>query len=157
MRSRSRHLRSHDRSTPDEAEIAARLRLSATRLARRLRQEADTGFTPSQLSALATIHNHGPLTLGALADHERVAPPSITKVVAKLEAEGLVARAPDATDGRVSHVSATAAGRALIEDSRRRKTTWLTGRIRELDPADRARLADALDALDRLVSNADRP
>jgi DNA-binding MarR family transcriptional regulator len=141
----------------DEAAIAARLRLSATRLARRLRQEADSGFTPSQLSALAVIFNHGPLTLGALAEHERVAPPSITKAVAKLEAEGLVERAADPTDGRVSRVSATAAGRALIEESRRRKTTWLTARIRELDPDQQARLADALDALDALIAQEERP
>ena len=70
--------------------MAGRLRLSATRLARRLRQQADTGLSPSQLSALATIRTHGPLTLGALAEHERVAPPSVTKVVAKLEAAGWV-------------------------------------------------------------------
>jgi DNA-binding MarR family transcriptional regulator len=143
--------------TLDEAEIAARLRLSATRLARRLRQEAGGGFTPSQLSALATVHNHGPLTLGALADHERVAPPSITKVVAKLEADGLVERTSDPSDGRVSHVSATPAGHDLIEETRRRKTTWLTGRIRELDADAQARLTAALDVLDVLTTNPDQP
>ncbi|MGQ0832695.1 MAG: MarR family winged helix-turn-helix transcriptional regulator [Microthrixaceae bacterium] len=140
----------------DEAEIAARLRLSATRLARRLRREADTGFTPSQLAALATIYNHGPLTLGALADHERVAPPSITKVVTKLEADGLVARSPDPTDGRVSHVVATAAGRAHVEESRRRKTTWLAGRLHELGPDAQARLAPALDVLEAILDE-DQP
>ncbi|MFZ6005493.1 MAG: MarR family winged helix-turn-helix transcriptional regulator [Actinomycetota bacterium] len=141
----------------DEAEIAARLRLSATRLARRLRQEADSGFTPSQLSALATIHNSGPITLGALADQERVAPPSITKVVAKLEAEGLVERTPDAIDGRVCHVSTTRAGRALVEESRRRKTTWLAGRLHELGPDAQARLAAALDVLEDILADEDRP
>ena len=87
--------------TPAQAdeELAARLRLSATRLARRLRQEADAGLTPSQLSALAVIEREGPLTLGALADQEKVAPPSITKVVAKLESIGLVARAVDPAIG----------------------------------------------------------
>lgn len=141
----------------DEAEIAARLRLSATRLARRLRQEADSGFTPSQLSALATVHNHGPLTLGALADHERVAPPSITKVVAKLETDGLVERIPDPTDGRVCRVTTTAAGSALVEESRRRKTTWLTGRLHELGPDAQARLASALDVLDAIIGAEDQP
>lgn len=133
-----------------DAEIAARLRLSATRLARRLRQEGGTGLTPSQLSALAAVHNHGPLTLGELADHERVAPPSITKVVAKLERNGLLARTPDATDRRVHRVATTKAGAALIVETRRRKTTWLTSRVRELDPEDQARLAEALDVLDAL-------
>ena len=75
-------------SATDTAAMAARLRLSATRLARRLRQESGAGLSPSQQSALAVIANHGPLTLGALAEHERVAPPSITKVVSKLECDG---------------------------------------------------------------------
>ena len=141
----------------DEAEIAARLRLSATRLARRLRQEADSGFTPSQLSALATVHNHGPLTLGALAEHERVAPPSITKVVAKLETDGLVERTPDLTDGRVWRVTTTSAGSALVEESRRRKTTWLTGRMHDLGPDAQARLAAALDVLDAILAAEDQP
>ena len=115
-------------------EIAARLRLSATRLARRLRQEADTGLSPSQLSALAVIASHGPLTLGALAEHERVAPPTITKVVAKLESDGLVTRKPDPDDRRVSRV-AISPPRAprLLEESRRRKTAWLTARLDDLD------------------------
>lgn len=143
-------------SPPDPAEIAGRLRLSATRLARRLRQEADSGFTPSQLSALSTIHNHGPLTLGALAEIERVAPPSITKVVTKLEGDGLVERTQCPDDGRVSHVSATRAGRELIEESRRRKTTWLTARVQELDPKARARLAASLDALDALIASEEQ-
>src|SRR2546423_9942609 len=103
-------------------EIAARLRLSATRLARRLRQESSAGLSPSQQSALAVIANHGPLTLGALADHERVAPPSITKVVSKLECDGLVTRAADPDDRRVCRVAISPAGDALLEESRRRKT-----------------------------------
>jgi DNA-binding MarR family transcriptional regulator len=138
----------------DEAEIAARLRLSATRLARRLRQESSSGLTPSQLSALAAVLNRGPITLGELAEHERVAPPSITKVVAKLEAEGLLERRTDPDDRRVSRVRTTKAGAALIEETRRRKTAWLAGRIRELDPGARAELAAALDVLDELCAEA---
>jgi DNA-binding MarR family transcriptional regulator len=141
----------------DVAEMAARLRLSATRLARRLRQQADSGFTHTQLSALAVIDGHGPLTLGALAELERVAPPSITKVVTKLEAEGLVERAIDPADRRVTYVTTTRAGRDLLAESRRRKTTWLTARIRELPADEQARLADALDVLDHLTSLDDLP
>jgi DNA-binding MarR family transcriptional regulator len=133
-------------------EIAARLRLSATRLARRLRQESGAGLSPSQQSALAVIANHGPLTLGALAEHERVAPPSITKVVSKLECDGLVTRAPDRADRRICRVAISPEGEALLEESRRRKTAWLTARISELDPERQRRLADALDMLDELVT-----
>jgi DNA-binding MarR family transcriptional regulator len=134
------------------AEIASRLRLSATRLARRLRQESGAGLSPSQQSALAVIANHGPLTLGALAEHERVAPPSITKVVSKLECDGLVTRSPDPADRRVCRVAISPEGAALLDESRRRKTAWLTARISELDPDRQRRLADALDVLDELTS-----
>src|SRR5690349_10908404 len=106
---------------PEPYESAARLRLSATRLARRLRQEADAGLTPSQLSALAVIANHGPLTLGALAEWERVAPPSATKIVNHLEAAGLVVRTGDPDDRRVTLVATSDAGAALLAESRRRK------------------------------------
>jgi DNA-binding MarR family transcriptional regulator len=133
-------------------EIAARLRLSATRLARRLRQESGAGLSPSQQSALSVIANQGPLTLGALAEHERVAPPSITKVVSKLEADGLVIRTPDPADRRICRVAVSADGAALLEESRRRKTAWLTERISELDQEGQRRLADALDVLDELIS-----
>jgi DNA-binding MarR family transcriptional regulator len=133
-----------------EAEIAARLRLSATRLARRLRQESASGLSPSQFSALAVIHHRGPLTLGELAEVERVAPPTISKVVAKLEADGLVERHVDPTDKRVSLVRVTKAGGQLHDETKRRRTTWLTARIRELPADEQARLAEALDVLDRL-------
>lgn len=141
----------------DLGDTAVRLRLAVTRLARRLRQESTTGHTPSQLSALAVIVTHGPLTLGALADHERVAPPSITKVVTKLEAEGLVLRRPDPTDGRVTHVAATKAGHALVAETRRRKTTWLAARLKQLPAEEQARLADALGVLEHLMQEDPRP
>ena len=140
------------RTSPSAPEIAARLRLSATRLARRLRQEAGAGLSPSQLSALAVISNDGPLTLGALAEHERVAPPSITKVVSKLECVGLVTRTPDPKDRRVCRVEVSPEGAALLDEVRRRKTAWLTARISQLDADQQRRLADALDVIDELIS-----
>ncbi len=97
------------------------------------------------------------LTLGALAELEGVAPPSITKVLTKLEADGLIARTTDPTDGRVTLVSTSRAGRAFIAETRRRRTNWLTARIRQLSPEEQTSLADALDALDHLLSTEDRP
>jgi DNA-binding MarR family transcriptional regulator len=135
----------------DEAAMAARLRLSATRLARQLRRQADTGLSPSQLSALTSIEAHGPMTLGALAEHERVAPPSITRVVAKLEELGLVRRAADPHDRRATLVSTTPAGETLLVEVRARKDVWLAARLAELGADQRARLAAALDVLDGLT------
>jgi DNA-binding MarR family transcriptional regulator len=132
--------------------LAARLRLVATRLARQLRQQADTGLSPSQISALATINKHGPLTLGALADLERVAPPSVTKVVTKLEAAGYVARQADERDRRVVRVITTAAGDELLAEQRERKDAWLAARIAEMTADERRRIADALEVLEQLTS-----
>jgi DNA-binding MarR family transcriptional regulator len=144
-------LRSAD--DPDALAMADRLRLSATRLARRLRQESGTDLTPSQLSALAAIDRHGPLTLGTLAEVERVAPPSVTKAVAKLEAEGLVARQTDAADRRVAWVSLTAAGASRLARIRKRRSVWLATRLAALDDLDRRKLAHALDVLDELAAD----
>jgi DNA-binding MarR family transcriptional regulator len=136
------------------AAVADRLRLSATRLARRLRQESGAGLTPSQLSVLASIDRHGPLTLKALAATERVAPPSVTKAVAKLEAEGLVVRRVDELDRRVAWISLTPEGAAGLAQIRRRRSQWLATRVETLDPDQRRRLADALDVLDQLTAEA---
>ena len=138
----------------DTTAIAARLRLSATRLARQLRQESDAALTPSQLSALASIERHGPLTLGALADYERVAPPSVTKVVTKLEAAGLVVRRLDERDRRVAWISLTAAGINRLAKIRQRKNAWLASRLGDLTEDQRGRLADALDVLDALTADS---
>lgn len=143
---------------PDTAsETAGRLRLSVTRLARRLRQEAGAGLTPSQLSALAVIAHHGPLSLGSLAEHERVAPPSITRLVKKLAGAGLVVRTTDPDDRRIATVMTSERGDALLAESRRRKTAWLANRIEALSEDDRRRLADALDVLDALTESETRP
>jgi len=134
--------------------IAARLRLSATRLARRLRQESDASLTPSQLSALACIERHGPLTLGSLAELERVAPPSITKVVTKLAAAGLVTRRHDEHDRRVVWMSVSTAGSNRLAKIRQRKNAWLASRLANLSDDQCRRLADALDVLDTLTADS---
>src|SRR5712691_11828192 len=103
-----------ERALDDVQDLAAGLRLAVVRLARRLRQRADTGSTPSMLSALASIERLGPLTIGEVAAVERVAPPSMTPIVSRLEAGGLVAREIDPEDRRVSRVTASRDGRALL-------------------------------------------
>ena len=132
--------------------VAGRLRLSVTRLSRVLRRHAETGLTPSQLSALATVEHRGAITLGGLAEHERVAPPSVTKMVNKLEAQGLLRRQASPADGRVQLVSLTPEGSALLAESRQRKNEWLADRLSRLSAEERARLADALDVLDTVLT-----
>jgi DNA-binding MarR family transcriptional regulator len=134
---------------PDE--VAAHLRLSATRLARRLRTEAEIGLTPSLLSALAMVHVHGPLTLGALAELEAIAPPSVTKIVAKLQEQDLVERIHDPSDRRVCRVVTTDAGEQLLDRSRARKNAWLAERLATATPAELATLEQASAVIDRLL------
>ncbi|MBI4730448.1 MAG: MarR family transcriptional regulator [Acidobacteria bacterium] len=134
-----------------ETELAARLRLAATRLARRLRQQVDEPVSIAQLSALAAIERLGPVTLGDLARVERVQPPTTTRIVASLEAAGLVERAADPDDRRVARVSISSEGRRLIERSRRRKTAYLAARLRRFSEAERATIDSAVVLLERLV------
>jgi DNA-binding MarR family transcriptional regulator len=136
---------------PDTAELAARLRLAVTRLARRLRQEAEAGITPSMLSALSSAERQGPLTMRDLCAAEQVQPPTMTRIVAALVAAGLVVREADARDGRVAWVKVTPEGRRLLERSRRRKEAFLARALRDLDPRDVATLEAAAGVLERFT------
>src|SRR3954447_26413437 len=112
--------------TSTDTHLAATLRIAVMRLARRLRAERpETDLTLSQLAALASVDRHGPVTLGALAAHERVQPPSMTRIVGALADRGLVTRVAHQTDGRQVMVAATDAGRDLLREDRRRREAWL--------------------------------
>lgn len=136
----------------DATALAAQLRLSVTRLARQLRQMSDSDLTPTQVSVLATVSKHGPLALGELAEHERVASPTITKAVGALHERGLVSKTADPADRRFVRVELTRDGEALLERSRARKNAWLARRLRELSPDDLDRLAAATEVLERLTT-----
>ena len=133
------------------SELAARLRIVVMRLHRRLRAEAGDELSPTLVAALVSIERQGPLTLGRLAELERVTPPSITRVVAKLERAGLVTREVDASDRRVSRVGITPEGAGLLRRSRRRKAAYLAQRLDTLAPADLAAVRGALPILERLL------
>jgi DNA-binding MarR family transcriptional regulator len=125
--------------------------LAVTRLARILRYQDPSGLSATQTSTLATVAHRGPLTLGDLAAREHVTPPTITRVVDKLEREGLVLRVPDPRDGRVVMVSLTAAGEAWVAETRSRKTAWLAERLQDLPGADLRCLADSARILTHLT------
>ena len=136
-----------------DASAAARLRLVTMRLARRLRQQSEGDVTASMLSALSSISRLGPLTLGEVASVEQVQPPSMTKIVGKLEEQGLVVREPDAADRRVTRVRVSAAGASYVARSRTLKNAYLAERLERLTPAERDRLAEVLPLLERLVED----
>jgi DNA-binding MarR family transcriptional regulator len=137
-------------------DLAAGLRLAVARTARRLRQEASGGLSPTLTSALASIERHGPLTPSELATRERVQRPTATKLIAALEARDLVARTPDPGDRRSSLIAATPAGAALLAGVRTAKDAYLAHRLEGLDAEDRATLQRAAVLLERLLED-ERP
>jgi DNA-binding MarR family transcriptional regulator len=105
-----------------------------------------------RLATLGTLERHGPLTPGELAAHERVQPPSMTRLVATLEAAGLAGRDPHPTDGRQVLLRITPAGSGILLEDRRRRDAWLARQLRELDPAELDVLTRAAAVLDRLAA-----
>ena len=134
-----------------DQDLASRLRHAVARSARRLRQEAGTDLSPSLTGALATIERHGPLTPSELATRERVQRPTVTRLVCRLEEEGLVTRAADPTDGRSALVSVTPAGRELLAAVRTRKDAFLSERLDALSAEDRATLERAAALLEGML------
>jgi DNA-binding MarR family transcriptional regulator len=123
------------------------------RLSRRMRQERDdVGLSATHIAALATLERHGPLPLGELAALEKVAPPSMTRVVARLTESGLVDRERHTGDRRQVFITITEQGRQLLAADRRRRDEWLSARLSELPDADRKALAAVIGVLDRLAS-----
>ncbi|GII02885.1 MarR family winged helix-turn-helix transcriptional regulator [Planobispora takensis] len=134
-----------------DAGLASALRVSLARLNRRLRRQG-TGhsLTPTQVATLVAVERHSGITPGELAEHEKVQPPSMTRVIAALEERGLVSRTPHPTDRRQVTVSVTAEGSALLKEERRLKEAWLTQRLKELSPEERAVLRQAAPILEKL-------
>jgi DNA-binding MarR family transcriptional regulator len=129
--------------TPDAAVVAQRLTTITLHVLRRLaREEQVTGIRPARLSALATLSVDGPTTLGGLARRERVTPPSMTRLVQALEADGLVERVPSATDGREVGVRITAAGERLLAERGQARSRAVAGWLDPLDE-DQLRVVDA--------------
>ena len=134
------------------AQLAAHLRDSITRLNRRLRQARPVGdLTITQLSALTSLELSGALTPRELADAERVQPPTMTKIVAGLVEEGLVARTPDPLDRRIAWLTVTPEGRKLLARRRRNMDSFLVKRLRSLPPEDVATLERAADIIAELT------
>ncbi len=138
----------------DDHDRVARLRLALVRLARQQRRSFPTGLTPSQISALITIDHHGPIRLTDLARLEAVAPPTITRIVAKLEADGLVARQADPNDRRIARVSITDEGNRRTAETREARNQWLARKLAALSDDDIAAIMAVVEPLERLIDAA---
>lgn len=126
-------------------ELATGLNSVAIHLVRRARRaDLALGVTPARLSALSVLVFGGPRTMQELADAEQVAGPTMSKLVAALVADRLVRRVPDASDRRAVRLSATAAGKRLMERGRRARVELLAAELRALPAADRRTVAAAV-------------
>jgi DNA-binding MarR family transcriptional regulator len=136
-------------------ETVGRLSVAIGRLNRRLRQEgiAADEMTLSQLSAMASVDRLGSLTLGELAAEERVKPPTMTRIVDRLEEDGFVRRVPDPTDRRCVRVELSDAGRALLAGTRSRRDAFLVERVERLDPEREARIPELVELLEQLLED----
>ncbi len=134
--------------------LASALRVSVARLSRRLRSERDpvNELLPvGQLSVLGTLFRNGECTVGELAAHERVQPPSMTRTVTCLDEGGYVVRRKHETDGRQVVVALSEKGEQTLTADRRRRDAWLAQRLRELTPDERALLRQAAPLIERLA------
>ena len=133
------------------------MRISVSRLARRLRVEQrigvggpDPALSDIQLAALAALERNEAMTPGELAEYEKVQPPSMTRVIAVLEERQLVLRSPHPTDRRQVILKVTEEGRAVVQRVRRRKDAWLARQLAGLTAEERARLRAAVPILEKL-------
>jgi len=144
-------------TTPEsrsDAGLATSLRISVSRLARRMRAErVAQGLQPelsdSQLAALAALEKHT-MTPGELAEHEKVQPPSITRVIASLEERGLIQRMPHPSDRRQVVLTVTVQGRDVVRQVRQLREAWLARRLSDLTPTEQAVLKEAVPILEKL-------
>ena len=139
-------------STKRRTIVADALHSAAIHLLRGVREEdADTGVGPARLSALSVLVFGRPMRLTELARIEQVRPPTMTKVIAGLEAGGLVRRRADPGDARAVRLEATARGTRLLREARRRRVTRLGAALRALDGEELVVLARAAAIIERVT------
>jgi DNA-binding MarR family transcriptional regulator len=142
---------------PQVAELAEGLHRVLSRLTAILRRgdpnRVATGeLTLAQLSILLTLISEGPIRMTELAAHERVRTPTTTVAIRRLEKLGLVERSRDPSDQRAVLVGITERGLAVHHESLANRRAALAAMLRQLSPAERDILAEALAPLDQLAS-----
>jgi DNA-binding MarR family transcriptional regulator len=139
----------------NDVELPARLHSAALHLLRRLAQEdSATGVSPPRLSALSVLVFGGPRTIGALAGIEGVTPPTMTRLVAGMAADGLVERLPDPDDRRIVRVAASDRGREVLLAGRERRVATLATMLAPLTPKERRRLEAAARIIETMLAPA---
>lgn len=136
----------------DTVAIADALRPTLLRVGRELRREARAaGVSPEQVAILVSIKYAPGIGVGELAAGERVSAPAMSKLVSRLERDGLVARTPSESDRRRVGLTLTAEGQRALRRVRSRRTAWLATRLGELDESQLAAVAAAVEPLSHLL------
>lgn len=134
-------------------ELPARLHSAALHLLRRLAQEdRASGVSAPRLSALSVLVFGGPTTIGFLAGIEGVTPPTMTRLVTGMVADGLVERRSDPGDRRVVRVAASERGRSLLLAGRDRRVSTLAAMLAPLSPKERRRLTAAARIIEAMLA-----
>jgi DNA-binding MarR family transcriptional regulator len=137
-----------------DAGLASALKSSTLRLSRQIRRQRVEGhdLTANQLGVLGALGKHDAMTIGELAAHEQVKPPSMTRIVSNMEEAGLVVRRPHETDRRQIVVELTQAAHDLVLANRRRRDEWMQTKLKKLTPEERDILRKAAPVLERLAA-----
>jgi DNA-binding MarR family transcriptional regulator len=137
------------------SQVALQLRDAINKVNRRLRQTRPLGdVTIAQISALQSLDVAGAMTPRELAEAERVQPPTMTRIIARLEERGLIQRTPHPTDGRQAILAPSAQGRELLAEYHRVRDEWLSNRVAGLSPEERDTLRAAAEILIRLAKRS---
>jgi DNA-binding MarR family transcriptional regulator len=140
-------------SPHDLSREASDLRIATFRLARRMRtQRAVDSMSDGQFAVLAGLFVHGPHTLTELADRERVSAPAMNRTVNCLQDAGYISRSADESDGRKVVIALTDEGRAVVDETARRRDAWVEEALAEIDPDEREILAKAAAIMQRMVA-----
>ena len=142
------------RQDEEESDEAAIVR-AVLRLARRLRRSAPASeVTGGGLALLAALYRGGTTSAVTLARGEGLQPQSLSRLLARLERDGLVERRTDATDRRRQAIAITPHGLAAFGRAMRRRRRWLADIMAErLDPGDRATLLAAAKIMLRIAAD----
>jgi DNA-binding MarR family transcriptional regulator len=137
------------------SQVALLVRDAITKVNRRLRQTRPIGdVTIAQISALQSLDAAGAMTPRELAEAERVQPPTMTRIIARLEERGLIQRTPHPTDGRQAILAPSPAGQELLVEYQRVRDEWLSNRVAGLSPEERQTLRAAAEILIRLAKQS---
>ena len=121
------------------------------------REDPASGLSAARLSALSVLVFAGPKALGELAAAEQVRPPTMTRIVHGLEEDGLVVRAQDEADRRITHVRATARGKRVLQQARKRRIAKLAERLSSLDAKELAVVRHAAELVDHALRRSSVP